>query len=336
MQIKHLKLKIITPLFNQGTRDDVGLKLASFKGLLRFWWRALEAENNLISLKLKEQSIFGGVTGEALASPLRLKMISEEDLVRKEYNESNITKHAKYLTLGLFEMGKDGYDRTCVESGTYNIQIQYPDKYQEDISKALLAFHYFGNLGAKARNGFGSLYLKNFRDFTTDENNTPEKFFKWINKKSELPHYSAFSVKTKLFVNNEVFSSADQALSKMSAIYMSIRSTQDNVNSIESQHSYDIRKYLAFPIGPRVPEKGVFKSDKGRYSKPYFFKIYKADDTGYRLMVLNLIHKYAHGLEFTDDADKMALSNKNLQTEFESACNKFNSYLIKHSFMEVK
>lgn len=335
MQIKNLEFEIVTPLYNQGTQNDVGLKLSSLKGLLRFWWRALESDNDLLDLKLKEQKIFGGVSGEALASPFRLKMLSEEGIKKVNYSESNVSKSAKYLTLGLFEMRGGGNNRDCIESGTYNIQIQYPDKYHTEISRALLAFHYFGNLGAKARNGFGSLFLKNYQDFTATDNNTPEKFFTSVNKKSTLPNYSAFSDKTRLFVNAEVFPTAAQALAKMAEIYKNIRSTQENSNSIESPHTYDIRKYLAFPIGPKVEEKGVFKSDKGRYSKPYFFKVYQDNQKTYRLIVLNLVHKYAHGLENTELANVQALENKNLQAEFEDACNKFNQYLMKHNFREV-
>ncbi|MGC8872690.1 MAG: type III-B CRISPR module RAMP protein Cmr1, partial [Caldimicrobium sp.] len=59
-----LKCKIITPMFMAGAdRSNPELRPSEFKGMMRFWWRAIRAESDIEKLKKEEAEIFGG-TGE--------------------------------------------------------------------------------------------------------------------------------------------------------------------------------------------------------------------------------------------------------------------------------
>ncbi len=49
-------LRVITPLFMGGANQQAELRAQSFKGMIRFWWRALKAEINI--KKLKEETDF--------------------------------------------------------------------------------------------------------------------------------------------------------------------------------------------------------------------------------------------------------------------------------------
>jgi len=334
-----LRLRIVTPLYNQGEKDDVGLKIPSLRGVLRFWWRALQAENDIAKLKMEEQRIFGGVSGAAMASSVKLRIVREPDSDSTAFKNSSISMNAKYLALGIFEMGQNP-DRLCIESGTYEVAFQYPEQFENDVKQTLLAFHYFGNLGAKARNGFGSLLLENFRELCNENNDTPEKFFKTIPKKQILPNYTAFCENSKLFLCNNIFANEKDALAKINEMYSGIRATMNNPHKpIEGKHDYSIRKYISYPIGPKVDEKHIFTDSKNaRYSKPYFFKVYRKSAHEFQVFVLNLLHQYAYGIEHTDiKTDRSALANPNLQSEFENACSEFNKKLkAEHDFTEVK
>lgn len=330
MQEKILELKVITPLYNRGMEDDVGLKIPSLRGILRFWWRAIKSENNISLLKVEEQKIFGGISGAAIASPVKFRLIKESDSKPVPFSKSATSNKAKYLSLGLSSMGSP--ERLCIESGTYHIAMQYPQEIYEELRRSILAFHYFGNLGAKSRNGFGSLYLNNFTEFCDEQTDTPEKFFKTVISQTILPNYSAFSNKARLYESLNVFDSAGEALQKISEMYFGIRTT------IEASFSYSIRKYLSFPVGPMVKEQHIFNSKDGRYSKPYFFKVYRLAENEYKVFVLNLVHQYAHELENSSQSHNYnALNNSNLQSEFEYACTEFNTKLVnEHKFRRVQ
>lgn len=339
MQENILKLKVVTPLYNRGTEDDVGLKIPSLRGVLRFWWRALQSENNIPRLKLEEQLVFGGISGNALASPVKFRLIKEPDSEPIPFSKSTVSGNAKYLSLGIFGMGAE-LDRLCIESGSYHVAMQYPQELYHDLRQALLAFHYFGNLGAKARNGFGSLYLENFREFCDDLSDTPAKFLKSIELSTTLPHYSAFSDKTLLFESKETFATGGDALASISKMYKGMRATVGNheYEPIERKNDYSIRKYLSFPIGPGVKEMHIFRNTNGRYSKPYFFKVYQQAPNEYKVLVLNLLHEYAFGLDDSSQSyNHKVMNNPHLQAEFEYACKQFNQKLVnEHNFRRVK
>ncbi len=59
-----LSCEIITPMFMAGADGKIPeLRPSEFKGMMRFWWRAVKAEDDIEKLKKEEAKIFGG-TGE--------------------------------------------------------------------------------------------------------------------------------------------------------------------------------------------------------------------------------------------------------------------------------
>ena len=68
-----LTFELVTPLFMHGAdpRDAAELRPPSFRGLLRFWYRAALADPNLDRLRDRERAVFGSTNQ---ASPLRLRL----------------------------------------------------------------------------------------------------------------------------------------------------------------------------------------------------------------------------------------------------------------------
>src|SRR3989338_2067412 len=55
-------IETVTPMFLAGADGKTAeLRPASLKGLLRYWWRALQAESDLSRLRDNESGIFGSV-----------------------------------------------------------------------------------------------------------------------------------------------------------------------------------------------------------------------------------------------------------------------------------
>ena len=54
-----LQCEIVTPLLMHGADKDAELREQSFKGVMRFWWRAIHGNLDLKTLKKEENKIFG-------------------------------------------------------------------------------------------------------------------------------------------------------------------------------------------------------------------------------------------------------------------------------------
>lgn len=74
-----LHCKAITPMFMTGADGkSVELRPSEFKGMMRFWWRAIKAEDNLTQLKKEEADIFGGTGEREGKSKVSLRVILEK------------------------------------------------------------------------------------------------------------------------------------------------------------------------------------------------------------------------------------------------------------------
>ncbi len=147
-----------------GKNDNI-IRPASFKGVLRFWWRALNWPKypELSQLHEKECRLFGGVSDSGGQGVFLFSIISQS-LERGE-NASKITeKGLQYLLVGVNgEMNSP--DRSTIKAGGYfNVEFFCkPGVTEEDknsLKDALLALGLFGGLGAKSRKGFGSLAIE--------------------------------------------------------------------------------------------------------------------------------------------------------------------------------
>lgn len=77
MKEVNLTVKVITPLFMGGANQQAELRSQSIKGIIRYWWRALKATNDIKKLMEEEAKIFGGYIKknkelEAISSNIKL------------------------------------------------------------------------------------------------------------------------------------------------------------------------------------------------------------------------------------------------------------------------
>lgn len=183
--------RVVTPLFCGGARptEQGELRLPSFKGVLRYWWRALawsEYEADLQDIRAAEDELFGsgGASARRSRVVLRLKNVSnctnrqKEELLRKADNRV-VGQGARYLGYGLmeaFDRASRGNEkskkagellRPCLAPRLdtdfqFTVHLRCRDVRPSALAllrRALKVMGTVGGLGARSRRGYGSVML---------------------------------------------------------------------------------------------------------------------------------------------------------------------------------
>ncbi len=162
-----VELEAVTPLFLGGADpSQPEVRAASFRGALRFWWRALAAEPDLVRLKEREAAIFGDT--ERASSVL----VDVEPLeTRRVIGWEQALNHGARLDFptrqGLNYLGfpftQRGGARSCFPPGTrLRLSLRLRSHVQDDMLlrqaiAALWLLLNLGGLGTRSRRGLGGL-----------------------------------------------------------------------------------------------------------------------------------------------------------------------------------
>ncbi|MFP4598254.1 MAG: type III-B CRISPR module RAMP protein Cmr1 [Persicimonas sp.] len=178
--------RVTTPMFLGGADNEhAEFRLPSFKGALRFWWRALawqRLDGDLQKIYDQEADLFGSASGGQAEFLLDVAGDFPEPLQKgtklREKVESGkvVGPGARYLGYGVMhafgskrkktEAGQ--LTRACLSPGfefTVRLALK-PRKNGTDADKALeirnalICLGLFGGLGSKARKGYGSVSLR--------------------------------------------------------------------------------------------------------------------------------------------------------------------------------
>ncbi|NMB63518.1 MAG: type III-B CRISPR module RAMP protein Cmr1, partial [Spirochaetes bacterium] len=168
-------IEVVTPLFISGADTQISeLRASSLKGLLRFWWRAINPINDLNNSQNKEGKIFGSTMNDSSCKSSFSLMIEPKEVKieqnmpkgkmvavnssKKQFNIDIFT----YLGIGIYDPKTRQWARKNIAPGsTFIIHCTYDsESIKDEIEKALSALIHYGGLGAKSRNGFGSLFSK--------------------------------------------------------------------------------------------------------------------------------------------------------------------------------
>ena len=174
---------IVTPLFCAGADPSrAELRLPSFKGILRYWWRALawsRCGRDLDSIRKREDAIFGSAGSGQARLIMRLAPASAPPAVPigavltvSPTDSRPVGEGARYLGYGVMEAfasanknTKAGQlTRSCLRPPLdFTVQIRARDLDEADlgsVKEALIAAGTLGGMGAKSRKGYGSLVLR--------------------------------------------------------------------------------------------------------------------------------------------------------------------------------
>ena len=193
--------RVVTPMFCGGAdpKRSAELRLPSFKGVLRFWWRALawgRLGGDLKRIHEQEAKLFGSGTGGVGSAKggqswvvMRLgevkprpSTIGKGRVLGREGEEvpsgaspaTRVGPGACYLgygVMGAFGQSAGKLDRPCVVAPfDFTVQMRYRGLGSDEmksLKSALIALGTFGGMGAKSRKGYGSLVL---RSLSVDRN----------------------------------------------------------------------------------------------------------------------------------------------------------------------
>jgi len=145
MELK-LRCRVITPMFMAGADGRTPeLRPTEFKGMMRFWWRAIKAENNIEDLKKEEVGIFGGTGEKEGKSKVMIKIIPENI----SFSSYRALPHSNTKTFTL---------RCIRTNSTFNVILSARENTLLFKNVFLLSI-ILGGFGKRSRRGFGSIEI---------------------------------------------------------------------------------------------------------------------------------------------------------------------------------
>ena len=345
------EIETITPMFLAGANQSKAeLRAASIKGLLRFWWRALQAEADLDKLRKKEARIFGssdeGVGGSTFGirlsntenvQPVTTRLPNNNQIHTVTFrsqrqNRQIIINILEYLAYGPYNPQRKKLRPYIPENRKFNLILSFnKEQYLPEVLKAMCVFSLFGGLGSRSRNGFGSFCITNYQEAFKDLSENPinnlydKDVIKAFLNNGSLQSYPAFVNGTKVFKSKLVHQTWDSALAEIGKLYRRIRIGEERLQSnntvFENKHSYNKRQYIGAPLDPYNEN---FRSLLDRHAKPYFIKIAKEGEK-YRAYILYLPSRYCDGLE--KDRNNRSINHSNEDREFTKVCTEFSGFL---------
>lgn len=288
-----LHYRIVTPMFLGGENqqaDTTQFRNASFKGALRFWWRALNwgrafqdaVQQTTAALQLlhqREGDLFGLASDGKNSRQSRVQIHSALQGAALKQPGMALQTVGYLLGQGLFHF-RDGVTRQYLEGGELTIRLSFkPGMAEADIQsveQAAIALGLLGGLGSRARKGLGSLALHQLerpgqpvREFATVE--SIKDFIQALDYSApaDAP-LSAFTRATRI----DVSATAGKALDALAAIGNELqlyrgygrhnpRTNQHEVNGQKARQEFpeDHHNVLAATQGGRLqqlPNRAVF------------------------------------------------------------------------------
>ena len=164
-----LDCEIITPMFLGGADQNAELRAASFKGLLRYWWRIAYGKqfSSAAALYSAESSLFGSPDDDSGKSKVTVEVIPGDNLIISKSGFMNLgnvehpevdngkVKPLNYLAgMGLI---KGAVQHSYFQpGGHFSLTVTAQIK---NIEKLLPLFKAFCAAGGRSRNGWGSLKI---------------------------------------------------------------------------------------------------------------------------------------------------------------------------------
>jgi len=272
--------EVLTPMFLGGADGQAELRSASFKALMRFWWRAIYA-NNYAEMKTQEDKIFGdtnkkahfsiGVQGNFTAQ--KSNFPNSKKFIATSKGKTFPLFILDYLAYGLseYQRGKGTvYIRHHIPSGSkFTVILDFVKaEFEKEILGSFYALAQFGALGARSRNGFGSFKI-------LGENTSPS-----FTAAGPLTTFPSLNQKSRLYKTKIRYKRWEDALSDIGLFYKDARLV------LEPRHQFTQRGFVARPIEVKG-ESIAPEIRKDRHPKSYFLSVGK-DTEGFYGQILFL------------------------------------------------
>lgn len=260
---------VVTPMFLSGADQNVAeLRLPSFKGALRFWWRALAEERDTQELRKTEDRLFGSTrTG---VSRVRMRLV-DVNIADGWQNKFPRNSWQSYTGFGLIDKPGQTQRHFIKPSSTFGVRLdgsRCDETTRKQLTDALIALGLVGGLGSRARNGWGSITLVSLEDedgnslwqAPADADELKDELTKCFNGNQRLADWSAFS---------------DQSVFAVGPA----QDTQEKAHEWLAEKYRDALKTLSQDKARRevfgLPRKNVGKNTKNRRAGAVFLHIHQ-------------------------------------------------------------
>jgi CRISPR-associated protein Cmr1 len=267
METLEATYKVVTPLFCSGAdQRQAELRLPSIKGALRFWWRALAWERlgNLEKVRQEEAQLFGSTDREVGQAKVLMRLSNdalrtETADVRDQEWQVNTWRH--YTGYGLVVKRT----RTNPHAREQRAYIAPRQSFQLSVSArearllaqlmdALKVFGLLGGLGARARNGWGSVTLASLTvngqthwQAPSDKAALEHELRRYVHGKRAAADYTAFSQQTR-FAVGRAYPNAQQAQQALSRFYKEFVSELRGSDK-NAREAFGLPRNLQLPSG---------------------------------------------------------------------------------------
>jgi len=169
------RLSFNTPAFLGNAEQNAQWRTPPFKAMLRQWWRVVKAKEfnyNHGEMRRAEMRLFGAASGSgnegSHRSLVRLRLSSWQEGKLPSVSSGDMVQHVEVpggkvganLYLGYGPIGGLARSAISPEESANTLTIHCPDQEADDIRKAMQLAAWFGTLGSRARNGWGSLHIE--------------------------------------------------------------------------------------------------------------------------------------------------------------------------------
>lgn len=174
---------VVTPLFCTGADPNrPELRVPSFKGVLRYWWRALawsRCGRDLGAIRKREDALFGSASGGQSRLIMRVVPVPSPPTVPigavlavSPTDSRVVGEGARYLGYGVMEAfastskntKKGQLTRACFRAPfEFTVHVRSRDLDEEELAllkDAFIAVGTMGGMGSKSRKGYGSLVIR--------------------------------------------------------------------------------------------------------------------------------------------------------------------------------
>ncbi len=323
MEIVNLNCEVVTPMFCYGAdQSSPDVREGSLKGMIHFWWRALNGETDLVKLFRTEASKLGSsINNDSHKSPISLVILSKNlTLMKGGFSDKKVTLEygSKIVDVNIFKYigyphadnGNNG--KPYIQPGSTFV-IRLSSKNKELIDEVIRIIHVigeYGGIGAKSRNGFGRFKVTNHPEGKPFEINLSN-----LRGKHAPISYTTINEKSEYVQLEENFSLSSELHLALGKKYILGR------KEVDRPHNIDKRQYLGLPV------KGITSNGKSfgnsRHPKAIFFHIRKLNNRSFEGGFLYTGYQFLSGLP----ASVKGYASPN-QTEYERSHSFLLSKLI--------
>lgn len=324
-------LETITPMFMYGADGTTPeLRAPSFKGMLRFWWRALNYSENYFELGTKEAELFGGTEEKQGKSNVTIKVYpqpSQNHIEQKlwsvisanqyDKNKFSSTTQSNGIFYLLYSTLLPNREKALIQEG-FQFSLQFNFINEKSLKHSIAAFWsavYCGGFGTRSRRGGGNITILKIRegDESADEEigEISLKFKPKVEGGQELSEWLKTNLNRAIITvnNREKFQTTELNHSNLigSKIIVSKQSFQgwqtalnevgDFFSSFRKSHQNEIYDTAVFGLPimhrkKRITVKAKYGSNIINHrSSPLIFKIIKSQNK-YYWMVIRLSGKF--------------------------------------------